>query len=541
MGCGGDPDDWLWRLAASRRHLALIAAVVAAVYLAGVTGKWRPTPDSAAYLGLGRAIANGEGYRFNGEVNTQFPPGLPVILAGVRLVAGEDFWVANLFVTLCGLGALLVAYRCLRRIGAEPPLALLAALATAASFNFYLISHHILSDMPYTLIFWALLYAAISYLGGRSWALAAAIVLTVAGVLVRVPSLLLTVPLAVGIVLDGSAAVGGSGGPAARRKWTAACAIAASACLTTVVLYVLARRIGQAEPRYVTLVSGSVGADPLRLLGRLYEAALAWPLTFTKLVVSQDGFWFAGLPIMALALVGLVVLWREKRRAVPTLVVLYLLSLAASLGSWGMAARYLVPIAPLLFYVSLLGLHRAVGFIAARLRRPPAGSPALAVLMGVLLICNMPRLAREAFYYSYLSYTPRYYEAIQSGKFADFMTVADLLRRRSPPQACVATEDSPSVLCYLTGRLTIPLPSTGRRGTTDVRTVLDFLDSHTETDFVVLDGAPEGKRFVKGLQEALSSDPAYALLFRGRYLLYQRVGPPAERRISSTTATAQGP
>ena len=45
--------------AASRSRCAcLIAAgVLAVLYLAGVTNVWWPTPDSAAYLGLGRSLA----------------------------------------------------------------------------------------------------------------------------------------------------------------------------------------------------------------------------------------------------------------------------------------------------------------------------------------------------------------------------------------------------------------------------------------------------------------------------------------------------
>ena len=44
-----------------RWHLALAGGLVAAVYLAGVSAAWWPTPDSALYQGLAANHAAGEG------------------------------------------------------------------------------------------------------------------------------------------------------------------------------------------------------------------------------------------------------------------------------------------------------------------------------------------------------------------------------------------------------------------------------------------------------------------------------------------------
>ena len=65
----GPPGD-LHRLPLPRRHVVVAAGLVAVLYLAGVTGSWWPTPDSALYQGLGRSLLHGQGYRFNGQVNT---------------------------------------------------------------------------------------------------------------------------------------------------------------------------------------------------------------------------------------------------------------------------------------------------------------------------------------------------------------------------------------------------------------------------------------------------------------------------------------
>ena len=110
----GPPGD-LHRLPLPRRHVVVAAGLVAVLYLAGVTGSWWSTPDSALYQGLGRSLLHGQGYRFNGQVNTEVTPGLPVLLGGLRWAFGNGFWAPNLFVVLCGLGALAMAYLTVRR------------------------------------------------------------------------------------------------------------------------------------------------------------------------------------------------------------------------------------------------------------------------------------------------------------------------------------------------------------------------------------------------------------------------------------------
>ena len=86
----------------ARRRLWLVGAIVAAVYLAGVPVQWWPTPDSALYLGLGRSLAEGDGYRFDGEPCTTVTPGLPWILAGIRTVFGGGYVAPTVFIVLFG-------------------------------------------------------------------------------------------------------------------------------------------------------------------------------------------------------------------------------------------------------------------------------------------------------------------------------------------------------------------------------------------------------------------------------------------------------
>ena len=79
------PNDAV-RTGPPRWAVAALAVVVAAGYLACVHNQWYPTSDSALYVGLGRSLAEGHGYQFNGQPDTYVTPGLPwLYMACLRL------------------------------------------------------------------------------------------------------------------------------------------------------------------------------------------------------------------------------------------------------------------------------------------------------------------------------------------------------------------------------------------------------------------------------------------------------------------------
>lgn len=192
----------------ARRYVLLAAGVVAAVYLLSVNNAWWPTPDSALYQGLAKSMAQGRGYVFNGQAHTTVTPGLPLILAGLRLAFGEGYWAANLFMTLCGLGGLLLAWMSLRRLTDEWT-ALLTVVACAASYECFHDSHAILTDAPFFLLFWAVTYASLRLLGG-GWAwLAPTAVLAALALAVRAPGIIVLGPLAAALLVQRAGAAAG--------------------------------------------------------------------------------------------------------------------------------------------------------------------------------------------------------------------------------------------------------------------------------------------------------------------------------------------
>ncbi|MDP6381464.1 MAG: glycosyltransferase family 39 protein, partial [Phycisphaerae bacterium] len=230
---GDTSGGWLGDFPPRRWHLALAAACVAVVYLAGVTNLWWPTSDSALYLSLARSIVNGEGYQFNGMPHSHVTPGLPLALAGLRWLFGPGYWVPNLFVALCGMACLWLVYATITRLS-DRRMALAIALTTAFSYAFYFIGHRILTDMPFILLFWAVAYAGLRSARGSAWWIVAACVFVVFGITVRAPGMLLLGPLAVGLALErcSNARFG--------RRVLVGGAVLAAVAVTAIIFYLIA-------------------------------------------------------------------------------------------------------------------------------------------------------------------------------------------------------------------------------------------------------------------------------------------------------------
>ncbi|MBI4879768.1 MAG: hypothetical protein HY812_08935, partial [Planctomycetes bacterium] len=168
-----------------------LAALAAALFLAPGRGYWVVDPDSAAYVGLARSLAAGEGYTFAGAPHAKFPPGFPLYLSlAVRFTGRPDCYGAMRdLVCLAGLVTVLLAYGAglkLLRLGAARSL----LLAVAAGTSIFLIQYSV-SFLRSETLFTALFLGAL--LAGEGWRekggigrAAAAGLLAAAATLVRV-------------------------------------------------------------------------------------------------------------------------------------------------------------------------------------------------------------------------------------------------------------------------------------------------------------------------------------------------------------------
>jgi len=490
-----------------RRKSVAVAAIVALVYLAGVTNRWVPTPDSATYLGLGRSLAEGRGYVFNGQVNTRFAPGLPFILAGLMRVFADGLWAPNLFVALCGLAMLLVSYLSLRRLASEAWMPLAVTLSTAFSYPVFVSAHRILTDMPFALFFWIVVYAALRHMQAKGPWLVVAGLASAAGVIIRAPGIVLLAPLALCICLDRRAAAG--------RRLAAAAVILCCSLATGVLLYVVGRRAGEAPPGYETLVVTSVSYGMGHVLGRIAGVAATLPQTAGELIAGQSALWPLGLATVGIAAVGVVSLWRRGDR-ITSVAVAYTIILAAALGSFGLNPRYLFVVMPFGMYAVCAGLS-GLRF----------SGRAIAIAAGIVVALNAPKVARDAFYYSALSRSADYadyYERIHGRWHAELAGAAQAVRQACPEDAMVATApEAAPIIHYLSGRRTIPLPFSERRRLRDTGDFSKAVGRCSNASFILIDSRLGDPRFVAAARTHLDAETAWRLVRGDGWALYERV------------------
>lgn len=439
-----------------RWRFIMAACIISVVYLGSVTDKWWPTPDSSLYMGLGRSLAEGGGYRFNGRVSNAVAPGLPLALAGVRLAFGQHVWPANALMALSGLGALWMIFLTIG-LFASRQMAQAVTVACAFSYTFFANSHVVLTDAPLTLLFWGLLYAlARAHRGSLGW-LALASVLAAVALVVRVPGSLLLGALGVGLMFDKPAAGRG------RRPLVCGAVLLAVTAVVFGALCLVAYNSSQQTPLYATnfQVMPSPAGMMLRLVGGLFKL----PSALAEMFTSQDGTVPAillGWPMLLLAAVGSSLLMRRGHRAPVIMTWPYILGLAVLLDTQAVRPRYLMPVQPILFYMAGVALVWAVERLAARRGHMPASrlaGRALGVLVILVVVSSAPRLLRNAVYYTYLSYADGYYRRLGEEP-ARLMDMAACVRTHTAPgQTLAASEGQVSALHYLTRRIVIGLPN----------------------------------------------------------------------------------
>ena len=532
------PDgDWLAAFPPRRRHLLIAAAVVVALYLLGVTNAWWPTPDSALYQGLGRNVFRGQGYRFNGQVNTLVAPGTPLIFGALIHVFGEGFWARNLFVALCGIGSLWLAYRTICQL-TDRRMAFAAVLATALCYAYYDYSHLILTDSPFALLFWCAAYSSVRCARGSLWWVVPAALASAAAVLVRAPGLVALGALAVGIVLEAA--------PSARlrRRAVPGGAVLGAAVLTGAGLYLLARSVAADSATYV----GKYLTDPAAgLWFRLRELVLGLanlPETVAQMTLSQGGrvMTVVGVLLLIPVVVGMVRLWRRGRRLAPTAIVLLVVGLAFGTRGRAVRPRYLMPVHPLLLWLLFDGVCWIVREVSRRVKlalRPWGYLLAATVAVTVVVAVNAPKVLRSAAYYSVCGHLGRYHEVIEDGKYADLRPTAAFLDKAFGPELPVAVrEDRVSMLHFLGGCRTVPFKKVdlwNPWSAEQAERIYEDLRTRPELAGIVHDEGDLDERFARRLAELLEAAPTLETVFRGKHTKVYRLRgplPPASRPSS---------
>jgi branched-subunit amino acid transport protein AzlD len=108
---------------------------------------WNVTPDTSVYIELGRNLASGRGYFFNGEPFYGYPPVFPGMLAAAIALFGDSYLVMRAVVTLSAIAFLAVSWLLMRRlVGWRAAMLLLWLYGLGWIFLEHV--QYILSDLP---------------------------------------------------------------------------------------------------------------------------------------------------------------------------------------------------------------------------------------------------------------------------------------------------------------------------------------------------------------------------------------------------------
>jgi glycosyltransferase involved in cell wall biosynthesis len=348
--------------------LAATAAIFAGLYLASIGPYWHISPDSATYVGWAQALAAGQGW--NSPPTT--PPVVSLVFAAALALVPGGYVALNAVTRLLILGGCGIAYLLIQR-RAGRVVAMLVVVLTLASTHVLQESAQLLSEPAYLFFSMAALLMLDEPAAGeeqgrpvrrRAWA---------AGVLLPVVVLTryvgMALPVAV-LLVEGHARVTRRRAPRLPLVALALLALAAG------FLWGLESRPDTAGGWYQTFLlvdpwmpsAGRLGLTGL--LGRIREN-LAWLPAAGGMLLNS---WSPGLPALSFFLhtAGLLLvgsgLYRSVQRRVTveaTYVTLYLVVIAGHMLVGGHRGyRFLIPVAPLVFYYAIVGLTPVARYAA---------------------------------------------------------------------------------------------------------------------------------------------------------------------------------
>ncbi len=460
--------------------------LLAAAFLYGwnVVPYWKASWDSATYISLAASIAEGKGYSYAGYPHTKYPPGFPLLLAPIVVLAGKNYLLMRLLMATCAVASVGMAYLLIRRI-ASTSVAVAVALATATSYALYFEATGILSDLPYMVVSLCALYATDRFREGFSrGVLLGVIACVIAASSFRAVGLVLAPAIVLSILLDAR-------GQSFPRRLRAAAAVAAAMAIATGLWVGRNATVSQRLPpnlsegigyeREVVLVdpssshSETVGwATLTERVGRnvdYYNGIAASMLTARR---AKDPIQVKLLGCLLVA--GWAVSMFRRRGVVEYYTPLY----AAAYLLWPahQGDRFFVPILPMLLFYGLQPLlalaDAASGFVGKRLPdaqgaalRSGARGLLLASWTAALLVWNQPLLSTQI----NTEHQKPYYRGVQ----AEYIDAFLWIRENTPDDAVIITNRAPWCVLW-TGRRSFTVPQVS-----DNREILDSIGQNGGT------------------------------------------------------------
>ncbi len=371
-----------------RAALAALTAVVAVTLLSAVRSAWTIDPDASLYVSLARSIAADGTYQVGGVVHAKYPPGLPLLLAGVVRLAGPEAYAAmHAVLVACLLWAVVASHALARRLGLSSSAALAVAMAVGVSQTLFELSIvYLRTEVPFLACTLFAILAGWRALDGRSspaWVVAAGL-LSIAAVSLRLSGVALAAPFALALLR-----------PGASRTTRARAAILAGCVLLAVIGWrIHATRAAQTSPEPVNYASEFLAVEPRDLskiirvdnppvtAGDLFDRVVRNTEVLarsTAVLVSNVDRASSRLPV-GLLLLGTVLLgfhrmfWNRDPRPHSREAAAYALAMIVVHLLWpfDQQERFYVPILPFMLIGAGTGV-RALADAASRLAASDAG------------------------------------------------------------------------------------------------------------------------------------------------------------------------
>ncbi len=439
----------------TRRAWFVFAVLV--LYAAALNPYYLPdTYDNVLYHGAARSIAAGEGYRFQGEVVTDWPPLFPTMLALLHLLGLHEVLAAKILVLVLAVGGVALAWRLAHEEVRPWPVLLVAGLALAPTG--FQMGTRIMAEWPYMVASFAFLLVLRRVCERRDMpsVIASGLLLGVAG-LTRYTGVFLMV--AVGYEVVRAARARSSGSPAWRRvvPVVGVGAVGLGAWLGWAFYLACAAHEAQATVMEPQNLAASTYGDfhPFAVLHAAANLFFCTQSVLARIGVASQAV--TGVATL-LGVWGLAVRVRRQAFRASDLYALALLAFVAFYehGEIPSLTRYLLPVG--LFYLSWIfeGVRDLAGrlprlvFFPARLGRLAAGAW-LAALLSVdvgLLTVGKPGGPHGGL--SVLaSPTP---ESFYRGAWLDLYRACAFIRAQPEPGAVSGLPDSTRYLAAWTGR-----------------------------------------------------------------------------------------
>lgn len=321
-------------------------------------------PDSSTYQGLAQSLRNFGTFHFNFAPHIQYPPGLPLLLAGVASVFGDDHHIYLRAMAVTATLGLWVTYAFLKQEEGRP-VAAAGTLLLGASVYFFTYATTVLnSDVPYLLASLAALVlgkqmeksnpplrrlalsAALAFLLVYSVLVRSAGIALVGGFCLwlalsfaksrRIPTRLLAIfgpPIALGVAAQAA-------------WWLYVQQVKAQALPAWGGAYADVFRL--VDPRSPELGYASVGDLLLRIPGNLVQHS-AHLFEFGSGLDWIDQRWYSPFVLLTMGLVAWGFAASVRRRQGPVECYFLLYAIVYSLWPYDVGARFVLPIFPIAF------------------------------------------------------------------------------------------------------------------------------------------------------------------------------------------------